>query len=133
MFCKRGVLRNFTKFNGKYLCQSLYFNKVASLRALGLQLYLKKSLWHRCFPVKFAKFLRTPFLTETLRWLLLRVSTSRILSVCPVFVLSRTPRIFLAKGNLRTPFLRNTPKWLISNNSYFFKKRKNRNNFLYLL
>ena len=25
----RGVLRNFTKFTGKDLCQSLFFNKVA--------------------------------------------------------------------------------------------------------
>ena len=32
---------------------------------------LKKSLWHRCFPVNFAKFLRTPFFTEHLWWLLL--------------------------------------------------------------
>ena len=28
---KRGVLRNFAKFTGKHLCQSLYFNKVAGL------------------------------------------------------------------------------------------------------
>ena len=28
---------------------------------------LKKRLWHRCFPVNFAKFLRIPFLTEHLR------------------------------------------------------------------
>ena len=27
-------------------------------------------LWHRCFPMNFAKFLRIPFLTEHLRWLL---------------------------------------------------------------
>ena len=27
---------------------------------------LKKRLWHRCFPVNFAKFLRTPFLIEHL-------------------------------------------------------------------
>ena len=26
---KKGVLRNFTKFTGKHLCQSLFFNKVA--------------------------------------------------------------------------------------------------------
>ena len=32
---------------------------------------LKKRLWHRCFPVNLAKFLRTPFLTEYLGWLLL--------------------------------------------------------------
>ena len=32
---------------------------------------LKKRLWHRCFPVNFAKFLITPFFTEHLWWLLL--------------------------------------------------------------
>ena len=31
---------------------------------------LKKRLWHRCFPVNFAKFLRILFLTEHLWWLL---------------------------------------------------------------
>ena len=41
---KKGVLRNFTKFTGKHLCQSLFFNKVAGLR---------------------------PFHTEQLWWLLL--------------------------------------------------------------
>ena len=25
MFCKKGVLRNFAKFTGKHLCQSLFF------------------------------------------------------------------------------------------------------------
>ena len=28
-FCENGVLRNFAKFTGKHLCQSLFFNKVA--------------------------------------------------------------------------------------------------------
>ena len=68
MFCKKGVLRNFAKFTGKHLCQSLFFNKVAGLRPGTL---LKKILWHRCFLVNFTKFLRTPFLTEHLGWLLL--------------------------------------------------------------
>ena len=31
VFCKKGVLRNFAKFTGKHLCQSLFFNKVAGL------------------------------------------------------------------------------------------------------
>ena len=44
------------------------FNKVAGLRPATL---LKKKLWHRRFPVNFVKFLRTPFLTEYLWWLLL--------------------------------------------------------------
>ena len=29
VFCTKGVLRNLKKFTGKYLCQSLFFNKVA--------------------------------------------------------------------------------------------------------
>ena len=28
VFCKKGVLRNFAKFTGKHLCQSLFYNKV---------------------------------------------------------------------------------------------------------
>ena len=27
VFCKKGALRNFTKFTGKHPCQSLFFNK----------------------------------------------------------------------------------------------------------
>ena len=33
--------------------------------------FLEKRLWHRCFPVNFAKFLKTPFFTEHVQWLLL--------------------------------------------------------------
>ena len=68
-FCKKGVLENFAKLTGKHLCQSLFFNKVAGLRPATL---LKKKLWHRCFPVNFAKFLRTTFFIEHLWWLLLK-------------------------------------------------------------
>ena len=70
VFYRKDVLRYFAKFTGKHLCQSLFFNKVACLRPGTL---LKKRLWHRCFPVNFAKFLRTSFFTEHLRWLLLYV------------------------------------------------------------
>ena len=70
--CKKGVLRNFTKLTGKHLCQRLFFNKAAGLRPATL---LKKTLWHRCFPVNFVKFLRTTFLNEHLRWLLLKLDT----------------------------------------------------------
>ena len=40
----------------------------------GLQFCFKKRLWHGCFPMNFAKFLRTPFSIEHLRWLLLPMS-----------------------------------------------------------
>ena len=47
------VLKNFAKFTGQLLCQSLFFNKVAGL---SLATLLKKRLRHRCFPVNFAEF-----------------------------------------------------------------------------
>ena len=62
---KKCVLRNFAKFTGKDLCQSLFCDKVATL--------LNKILWHRSFPVNFANFLRTPFLQNAFRRLLLSV------------------------------------------------------------
>ena len=45
------------------------FNKVAGLRPATLS---KKRPWHRCFPVNFAKFLRTSFLQNTFGRLLLK-------------------------------------------------------------
>ena len=33
--------------------------------------FFKKGLWHRCFPVNFAKFSRTTFFKEHLQWLVL--------------------------------------------------------------
>ena len=62
VFSKKGVLRNFAKYTGKHLCQSLLIEACN---------FIKKELWQRCFSVDFAKFLRTPFLTKHFRWLLL--------------------------------------------------------------
>ena len=58
VFCKKGVLKNLAKFKGKHLWQGLLFNKVAGPRPATI---LKKRFWHRCFPVSFAKFPKTPF------------------------------------------------------------------------
>ena len=44
-----------------------FFNKVTGLK---LATSLKKRLWHKCFPVNFAKFLTTYFI-EHLWWMLL--------------------------------------------------------------
>ena len=56
MFCKKDVLKNLAKFTGNTCARVFFF---------------KKRLWHRCFSVNFAKFLRTPFFIEHL-WRLLR-------------------------------------------------------------
>ena len=65
---KKGDLKNFAKFTGKHLCQSLIFNKVAGIATL-----LKRRLWHRCFSVNFEKFLRARFLQSTSERLLLNM------------------------------------------------------------
>ena len=48
VFCKKGVFKIFAKLTGKHLCQVSFL-----------------ILSHRCFPVNFVKFLRTPFLEKT--------------------------------------------------------------------
>ena len=57
---KKVSLKNFAKFT----------TPVAQSR---LQRWKRKRLWHRCFPVNFANFLRTSFFIDHLRWLLLHV------------------------------------------------------------
>ena len=92
VFCKKSVITNFTKFTRKHLWQSLFFNKVAGLglflnKIAGLRpvTLLKKRFWHSCFPVNFVKFLRTPFFTAHLWWLLLCLFKSRFGSAFKVF------------------------------------------------
>ena len=46
--------------------ESLYYQSCRP----RLATLFKKRPWHRCFPVNFVKFGRTPFLTEHLCWLL---------------------------------------------------------------
>ena len=59
MFWKKVVLRNFTKFTGKHLCQSLFFKKV------------KKEALAQVFYSEFCKISKSTFFTEHLQWLLL--------------------------------------------------------------
>ena len=73
MFCKKGVLRNFANFTRKHLSQSLFLNKVAGISPAQV------------FSCEFCKFLRTPFLTEHPRWLLLIVAVSASVSIDTIF------------------------------------------------
>ena len=72
---KKMFFKNFAKFIGKQIYRISFFDKVAGLQAANL--LSKKRLPCKCFPVNFSKFLRTPFLQNTSRRLLL--STPRIL------------------------------------------------------
>ena len=65
---EKGFLRNFAKVTGKYLCRSLFFNKVAGLTSAT---FLKKSLRQRSFPVHLVKCLIAPYLQNTFGRMLL--------------------------------------------------------------
>ena len=67
MFFKISVLKNFANFTGKHLGWESLFNKFKAWN------FIKKRLQYMRLPVKLAKFLRTPFFTEHLWWLLLKV------------------------------------------------------------
>ena len=54
---KKGVLRNFAKFRGKQLCQSLFFNKV----------FIKKETLAQVFSCEFYETSKHIFSTEQLR------------------------------------------------------------------
>ena len=136
VLCRKGVLRNFAKLTGKHLCQGLFFNKVAGLRAATL---LKRRLWHRYFPVNFVRFLRTPsYFIEHFWWLLLSI----------VFTMSLNPRpsenlVFevwanlnhtiqqkcgdLATWNILIKYSltrwRKKLKWIVKFQNYFFYKK----------
>ena len=102
---KNGVLRSFAKFAGKHLCQSFFCNKVAGQACNSIK---KDRLWHSYFPVNFAKFLRTPFLQNISRRLLLQLSQKKIMFVVtrPSLLKSTNPKLFSRESakNYRRPF-----------------------------
>ena len=67
---KKVFLKSLQISQGKHLLESL-FNKVAGFQACN---FIKKRLQHWCFPVKFAKFLRTAIVKNIYERLLLFVS-----------------------------------------------------------
>ena len=113
---KKDVLRNFAKSTGKHLCQGLFFNKVAPLRPAT---FLKKRFSDRCFPVNFAKLLRTPVLQSTSGQLFPYRSSQRKCSE-KVGVLKNFAN-FIGKHLCWGLFLINFPAGLKVNN--FIKKR----------
>ena len=50
---------------------------ICAVHQCGATLF-KKTLWHRCFPVNFVKFPRTPFLTEHFQWLSLSIRSFKM-------------------------------------------------------
>ena len=67
-----------------------------NMQAFKLEVFIKKRLQHRCFPVSIAKFLRTPILKNickqlTLEWLL----PEYLLMVTSGILIEITRRVFV--------------------------------------
>ena len=71
---KKGVLKNFLKFIGKHLYQSLFCNKVAGLRPAT---FLKKEALVQVFSCEFCEIFKNIFFIETSGRLLLKGKISR--------------------------------------------------------
>ena len=61
MVCKNSVLDSFAKIHKKASMSEFFIKKYYWL--------IKNKLQHRCFPVNFDKFLRTPILKTFCKWL----------------------------------------------------------------
>ena len=72
---KRGILRNFAKFTGNHLRESLFFNEVASLRSVSL--FEKK---FHVFFCEFCKIFKNIVFTEHLQATFSNISQERISS-----------------------------------------------------
>ena len=59
---KKGVLKNFLNFTGKYLCQSLFFNNIAGL---GVCNFIKNEVLERAFSCEIYEILKNTFLYRT--------------------------------------------------------------------
>ena len=62
VFCRRGVLRNFAKFTGKHLCQSLFLNKFPGLKLATL---LKKEALAQVFFYEICEISKNTFSYRT--------------------------------------------------------------------
>ena len=66
MFCKKGVLRNFTKFTGKHLCQCLFFKEtLAQVFSCEFCEISKNTFFYRTAPVATSVNIKSEALLET--------------------------------------------------------------------
>ena len=99
---KKVFLKISQKFTGKHLCQRIWSTAdLVTFTEKRPATLLKKRLWHRCFPVNFAKFLRNLFYTTP------QVAASVIFSLFTIILLIIQTGIYLFKvnnGSTRTKY-----------------------------
>ena len=92
MFCEKVVLKYFSKFTGKHLFQSL-----------------RSEAKKETLPQNFEKFLKTHFLKELLRWLLLMIPKN----IFSMALLQRIILTFIKPKGVKQYNLKDTLKGLI--------------------
>ena len=108
---KKAFLKNFAKFTGKDLCHN----------------FVKKRLWHRSFPVNFAKFLRTLF-KEHLRltafvYFQTNFKNSRSIESYnwpAFFLLDRLSFYWIGASSIMRQFLATESPWKMMKNVFYF-------------
>ena len=85
VFCKKGVPRNFAKFTGKDLHQSLFYNEVEGIRPT---VFTKKETLAQAFSCEFCKILKntifhgTPPVAACIRTITSRFYVVRLITIC---------------------------------------------------
>ena len=64
VFCKKHVLKNFPKFTGKHLCQSLFLNKVGGLWLQACK-FIKSEILTQVFSCEFCEIFKNTFIYRT--------------------------------------------------------------------
>ena len=99
---KRNDFAFIQKFRPEVFCKrdvSEHFRSSCPVRLRPATLS-KMRLWHRCFPVNFVKFLRTPFFIKHLQWVLLICVQLLLFIICQVNKCGVSVSCFLNKGFL---------------------------------
>ena len=78
---KKCVIRNFAKFTGKHLCQSLFFNKVADLWPQACN-FIKKEALAQALSCEFGEISKSKFFTEHL-WTTASALGKKLLDISP--------------------------------------------------
>ena len=82
---KKVVLKGLSKFIGKHLCQSLFFNKVAGLRPAT---EIKKETLTQVFSCEFCQIFKYAFFKGHLRWLPLSILIHEVLQNRQFYIFS---------------------------------------------
>ena len=114
VFCKKGVLRYFTKFTGKHLSQSLFCN------------FIKKETLAQVFSSEFCEISKNTFFIEHLWWVLLKARISQITNSTKISQIFRAITTHSCKFEINASHVVKFPYFFI----YFTKQSNVQTSFI---